>query len=225
MTPPGPQAARTADAATRPAALSSRQGGSAYTRRPRPRGSAATRRTSKKSGHIRLYWHRNGSSPPACATSTPTTNQDVTDLSDPLRGGEFRWQPLGTSSAVDTSADRQGEQPVADGADQLGNGHVICSGSRRCGWLLVAAWWVSFGTAVPFWSSFLADARHLPHGRPQAGTATSTSTARGQPRWRPSRAGIRPRGWVLHRSGYASFRGGRCPGAMEYESCHTTPKE
>jgi transposase InsO family protein len=39
--------------------------------------------------------------------------------------------------------------------------------------------WVSFGTAVPFWSSFLADARHLPHGRSQAGTATSTSTGTG----------------------------------------------
>src|SRR5512132_2638779 len=33
--------------------------------------------------------------------------------------------------------------------------------------------------AVPFWSSFLADARHLPHGRHQAGTATSTSTGPG----------------------------------------------
>jgi hypothetical protein len=39
--------------------------------------------------------------------------------------------------------------------------------------------WVSFGTAVPFWSSFLADARHLPHGRSQAGTATSSSTETG----------------------------------------------
>jgi hypothetical protein len=132
----------------------------------------------------------------------PPHDQPRRDRSQrPTAGWEYRWQPLGTSSAVDTSADRQGEQPVADSADQLGNGHVICSGSRRCGWLLVAAWWVSFGTAVPFWSSFLADARHLPHGRSQAGTATSTSTARGQPRWRPSRAGIRPRGWVLHRSG------------------------
>ena len=33
--------------------------------------------------------------------------------------------------------------------------------------------------AVPFWSSFLADARHLPHGRHQAGTATSSSTKSG----------------------------------------------
>src|SRR5512133_1320267 len=33
--------------------------------------------------------------------------------------------------------------------------------------------------AVPFWSSFLADARHLPHGRHQAGTATSSSTNSG----------------------------------------------
>jgi hypothetical protein len=29
--------------------------------------------------------------------------------------------------------------------------------------------WVSFGTAVPVWSSFLADARHLPHGRSPGG--------------------------------------------------------
>jgi hypothetical protein len=33
--------------------------------------------------------------------------------------------------------------------------------------------------AVPFWSSSLADARHLPHGRHQAGTATSSSTKSG----------------------------------------------
>jgi hypothetical protein len=26
---------------------------------------------------------------------------------------------------------------------------------------VAAAWWVAFGTAVPLWSSFLADARHL----------------------------------------------------------------
>ena len=37
----------------------------------------------------------------------------------------------------------------------------------------MAVRWVSFGTAVPFWSSDLAVARHLPHGRSQAGTATS----------------------------------------------------
>jgi hypothetical protein len=43
----------------------------------------------------------------------------------------------------------------------------------------VAVRWVFFDTAVPFWSSFLADARHLPHGRSQAGTATSTSTETG----------------------------------------------
>jgi hypothetical protein len=30
--------------------------------------------------------------------------------------------------------------------------------------------------AVPFWSSSLAVARHLPHGRHQAGTATTSST-------------------------------------------------
>jgi hypothetical protein len=30
---------------------------------------------------------------------------------------------------------------------------------------VVAVRWVSFGTAVPSWSSVLADARHLPHGR------------------------------------------------------------
>jgi hypothetical protein len=29
--------------------------------------------------------------------------------------------------------------------------------------------WVSFGTAVPFWSSSLAVARHLPHGRSPGG--------------------------------------------------------
>jgi hypothetical protein len=34
---------------------------------------------------------------------------------------------------------------------------------------VVAVRWVSFGTAVPFWSSVLADARHLPHGRSPGG--------------------------------------------------------
>jgi hypothetical protein len=34
---------------------------------------------------------------------------------------------------------------------------------------------VSFGKAVPLWLSSLAVAGHLPHGRHQAGTATSTS--------------------------------------------------
>jgi hypothetical protein len=34
---------------------------------------------------------------------------------------------------------------------------------------VVAVRWVSFGTAVPFWSSSLAVARHLPHGRSPGG--------------------------------------------------------
>jgi hypothetical protein len=57
----------------------------------------------------------------------------------------------------------QGEQPLAGGAGQLGNRSAVGI----------------FGTAVPFWSSFLADARHPPHGRSQAGTATSSSTKTG----------------------------------------------
>jgi hypothetical protein len=56
---------------------------------------------------------------------------------------------------------------------------VTRSGRSSCGWSIVAVRWVSFGTAVPFWSSDLAVARHLPHGRHQAGTATSTSTGIG----------------------------------------------
>jgi hypothetical protein len=34
---------------------------------------------------------------------------------------------------------------------------------------VAAEWWVSFGTAVPFWSSSLVVARHLPHGRSPGG--------------------------------------------------------
>ena len=34
---------------------------------------------------------------------------------------------------------------------------------------MAAEWWVSFGAAVPFWSSSLVVARHLPHGRSPGG--------------------------------------------------------
>src|SRR5215218_9179633 len=65
------------------------------------------------------------------------------------------------------------------GAGQLGDrdGHPL--GQLPQAWSVAAEWWVSFGTAVPSWSSGLAVARHLPHGRHQAGTATSTSTRPG----------------------------------------------
>src|SRR5512133_827676 len=46
---------------------------------------------------------------------------------------------------------------------------VTRSGSSSWAGSVVAVRWVSFGTAVPFWSSFLADARHLPHGRSPGG--------------------------------------------------------
>ena len=55
---------------------------------------------------------------------------------------------------------------------------LTCSGNSSGG-TVGAGWCVSFGMAVPFWSSDLAVARHLPHGRHQAGTATSRPTGTG----------------------------------------------
>jgi hypothetical protein len=65
------------------------------------------------------------------------------------------------------------------GAGQLANRDVTCSGSSSSPRSVVMMRWVSFGMAVPFWSSDLAVARHLPHDRHQTGTATSTSTGTG----------------------------------------------
>jgi hypothetical protein len=99
------------------------------------------------------------------------------------------WRPLGptsraTSSASRTSSTCRPAQPPGragprGGAGQFGNGDGHLFGSSSFAWSVVAERWVSFGTAVPFWSSFLVDARHLPHGRHQAGTASSTSTETG----------------------------------------------
>ena len=66
---------------------------------------------------------------------------------------------------------RKREQAFAGSASRSVRAAVTDSGSASCDWL-VAAWCVSFDTAVPFWSSDLAVARHLPHGRPRAGTAS-----------------------------------------------------
>jgi hypothetical protein len=77
------------------------------------------------------------------------------------RSGDVRsHQPL---QHLQAAAHCQGEHALVRGAGKFGD----------------AVRWVSFGTAVPFWSSFLADARHLPHGRHQAGTATSGSMETG----------------------------------------------
>jgi hypothetical protein len=79
----------------------------------------------------------------------------------------------------DPGADREGEQPLSGSAgqfaqrdrDPLGQDQPRLSGQGRVRILR--------HVAVPFWSSFLAVARHLPHGRHQAGTATSSSTKPG----------------------------------------------
>jgi hypothetical protein len=92
--------------------------------------------------------------------------------------------------------DRQGEQALAGNAGQLGNrnGHLLrqleLGKVGRDGAVGILR------HGGPFWSSFLADARHLPHGRHQAGTATSTSTGTGTTsRVVPACSCVVPRSW------------------------------
>jgi hypothetical protein len=118
-------------------------------------------------------------------------SQDRGDLLPGLLGGEL-WdvaaldahQPgniLGQHDLqhLQTGPHRQGKQPLTGRAGQLGesDGHPL--GQVQLGLVGDGGALGILRTAVPSWSSFLADARHLPHGRPQAGTATSTSTGTG----------------------------------------------
>jgi hypothetical protein len=59
----------------------------------------------------------------------------------------------------------QSEQPSRAAPAGSATATVTCSGNWSWAWSVVAVRWVSFGTAVPFWSSSLVVARHLPHGR------------------------------------------------------------
>jgi hypothetical protein len=105
-----------------------------------------------------------------------------------LRSG--LWRPLGPTSRATSAASMtwstcrpvptaKASRPSRAVPASSTTATVTCSGSSSSARSVVAVRWVSFGTAVPFWSGFLADARHLPHGRHQAGTATSTSTETG----------------------------------------------
>src|SRR5829696_8289975 len=100
------------------------------------------------------------------------------------------WRPLGPTSRATSSASMacstcrpvptaRASRPSRAAPAGSATATLTCSGSWSLAWSVLVVGWVSFGTAVPFWSSVLADARHLPHGRSQAGTATSTSTGTG----------------------------------------------
>ena len=74
---------------------------------------------------------------------------------------------------------REGEQTLPGGAGQLAQRDRDLFGQDKLGSGRQGRVRILRHVAVPFWSSFLADARHLPHGRHQAGTATSSSTKPG----------------------------------------------
>ena len=74
---------------------------------------------------------------------------------------------------------REGEEALAGGAGQLGERDRDPFGQHQFGSGRQGRVRILRHVAVPFWSSVLADARHLPHGRHQAGTATSSSTKPG----------------------------------------------
>jgi hypothetical protein len=73
----------------------------------------------------------------------------------------------------------QGEEALAGGTGQLGQRHRDPFGQDQLGVGGQGRVRILRHVAVPFWSSGLAVARHLPHGRSQAGTATSSSTKPG----------------------------------------------
>ena len=93
-------------------------------------------------------------------------------------------QPLDILSKHDlqhlqASSNSQREQALAGGTGQLGERDRDPFGQDQLGSDGQGRMRILRHVAVPFWSSFLADARHLPHGRHQAGTATSSSTNSG----------------------------------------------
>jgi hypothetical protein len=110
---------------------------------------------------------RRGGPPPGRGCGGPWADQPV-DLP-----GEHGLQHL------QAGAHRQANRPSRAAPASWVTATVTCPGSSSWAWSVGAVRWVSFGAAVPFWSSGLADARHLPHGRSPAGTATSTSTGTG----------------------------------------------
>jgi hypothetical protein len=73
----------------------------------------------------------------------------------------------------------KGEQPLAGCTGQLSHRDGDPFGKHQLGVGGQGPVRILRHVAVPFWSSSLVVARHLPHGRHQAGTATSTSTKPG----------------------------------------------
>ena len=105
------------------------------------------------------------------------------------RGPVGLWRPLGPTSRSTSSSSRLPSTPrpvptarasrpsraapaSSASATVTRSGRTSSASAGRVGAYPSAL-------AVPFWSSGLAVARHLPHGRHQAGTATSTSTKPG----------------------------------------------
>ena len=95
-------------------------------------------------------------------------------------------QPLDIFSKHDlqhlqASSNGQREQALAGSTGQLGERDRDPFGQDQPGVGGQGRVRILRHVAVPFWSSFLADARHLPHGRHQAGTATQVLRTPGQP--------------------------------------------
>ena len=131
---------------------------------------------------------------------------------------EAAWS-RGGSGRRSCGGGRPGRQASRAAPASSATATVTCSGSWSWARSVMVVRWVVFGTAVGFWSSFLADARYRPHGRHQAGTATATSTGTGTTlgqststtsTWTsgsPPAAHARPRAWA--RAGAAAPA---CPG-------------
>src|SRR5215218_2738819 len=90
------------------------------------------------------------------------------------------WRPLGPTSRATSSASMacstcrpvptaRASRPSRAAPASSATATLTCSGSWSSAWSVLAVRWVSFGMAVPFWSSDLAVARHLPHGRSPGG--------------------------------------------------------
>jgi hypothetical protein len=115
---------------------------------------------------------------PAPTEGDPAGLGAVSDR-DPVR----LMAALGTDQPVDVGVKqapqhaqagphRQREQALAGGAGELGEGDGDLFGQDQVGVGGQGRMRILRHVAVPFWSSSLAVARHLPHGRHQAGTAT-----------------------------------------------------
>jgi hypothetical protein len=136
--------------------------------------------------------------------NTAATEGDPAGLGAVTDRGPVRLMAaLGTDQPIDilskhdlqhleASSNGQGEEALAGGAGQLGQRDRDPFGQDKLGSGRQGRVRILRHVAVPFWSSFLADARHLPHGRHQAGTPTSSSTNSGTTSERPTTPIVQP---------------------------------